>query len=76
MVDLVIEQELHRHLADLPVPQQQRVLDFARSLSMPGPRGVPGKSLLAFAGSIPAEDLAAMRAAIEADCERVDADGW
>jgi hypothetical protein len=33
-------------------------------------------SLLALKGSIPREDLAEMAAAIEADCERVDARDW
>jgi hypothetical protein len=76
VVSPVIEQELRRHLATLPAQQQRQVLDFARALSAVRPRGDRGSSLLAFAGSIPAEELADMRAAIEADCERLDADGW
>jgi hypothetical protein len=76
MINHSIEQELHQHLAILPIAQQRQVLDFARILSITQPHGVKGSSLLSFAGSIPAEELAQMQAAIEADCEQVDVDGW
>ena len=46
---------------------QQKVLDFTSALM---PRGVPGKELLRFAGTIPADDLERMTRAIEAECER------
>ena len=39
-------------------------------------RGVPGKTLLRFAGTIPADDLDLMERVIEEECEQVDADGW
>ena len=76
MLSPIIEQELHRHLTQLPVAQQRQVLDFARVLSMLQPKGVKGSSLLSFAGAIPEEDLMQMQATIEADCEQLDADGW
>lgn len=76
MVDSLIEQELHRRLADLGVDQQRKVLDYARSLSTLTPVGVPGRSLLEFAGSISSEDAAEMKAAVEAGCEKIDSDGW
>ena len=76
MVDSVVEQELRRRLADLPAHQQRKVLDYARSLSAPRPAGVPGRSLLVFAGSIPDDDAAEMKKAIDADCEKIDADDW
>jgi hypothetical protein len=76
MIDPTIEQELHRQLALLPMEKQRHVLDFARILSNAPPQGVRGSSLLSFAGTIPAGDLAKMKAAIEADCENVDIDGW
>ncbi len=76
MINPGIEQELHRHLALLPAAQQRQVLDYARILSITQPQGVKGSSLLAFAGTIPAEELAQMQTAIEADCEQVDAHGW
>ena len=39
-------------------------------------RASHGAALVALKGSIPREDLAEMAAAIEADCERVDARDW
>jgi len=40
------------------------------------PRGVPGTTLLKFAGTIPKEELRLMEQSIDDDCERVDADQW
>ena len=74
MVSADIEKELHRQLEGLSVSQQQQVLEFARSLKAPR-QGVPGASLLPFVGSIPLDDLERMKAAIEADCERIEDDG-
>ena len=71
-----IEEELHRHLAVLPIAQQHQVLDFARNLSLTQPQGVKGSALLSFAGAISVEELAQIQAAIEADCEQVDTHGW
>ena len=71
-----IEKELHRHLDLLPASRQRQVLDFAKKLSTMQLRGVPGSSLIAFAGSFPTEDLAQMQAAIEADCALADVRGW
>lgn len=56
----------------LPLPDQERALAYVRSLeraATPGP-------LLAIIESIPAEDLGRMTAAIDADCERIDASAW
>jgi hypothetical protein len=76
MISPNIEEELHRHLALLPIAQQRQVLDFARILSLTQPQGAKGSTLLSFAGAIPTEELAQMQAAIEADCEQVDVHGW
>lgn len=59
----------------LPGAEQARVLEYAKSLARPR-RGVPGKDLLKFAGTISLEDLEIMRLAIEEGCERVDPDEW
>ena len=64
MISSSIERELHSHLALLPADQQRQVLDYARSLTLKI-RGVPGSSLLSFAGCIPADELAQMQTAIE-----------
>ncbi len=55
-----------------------KVLGFARELAARHRRGIPekGGALLAYAGSIPKEDLAEMRRAIEEGCEKVDEETW
>ena len=40
------------------------------------PRGVSGKSLLHFAGSINKTDLQLMKEAIDNDCGQIDYQGW
>jgi hypothetical protein len=71
-----LEQELLDQISQMGAEQQQRVLDFARSLATPEPRGVRGKDLLQFAGTIEADDLRLMAEAIQEDCEKVDLDEW
>ena len=56
--------------------EQQRVLEFARALATSRPRGVAGKDLLRFAGTIPKDDLKMMSVAIEEGCEQVNANEW
>lgn len=59
----------------LDLPRDQRVVvHLERESELPP--GTPGAKLLALAGSIPAEDLREMEAAIEEGCERVNEDGW
>lgn len=71
-----IENELRTVIHHLLLPQQQQVLEYARSLANLPLRGVPGASLLRFAGTIEADDLELMKQAIEAGCEKVDEDEW
>lgn len=76
MVDAVIARELSTCLEQLQVEKQRLVLEFARTLTSPSPRGVSGPDLLRFAGSIDEADLESMSRAIEDGCERVDVDEW
>lgn len=76
MVDRSIESQLVNCLGTLPVNQQRQVLEFALSLRSQPMTGVPGSSLLRFAGAIDAADLDAMSAAICSECERIDRDEW
>lgn len=77
-----IEEDVLRHLKALPADQQQRVLDFTRTLGAASshqssvPAGVAGKALLHFAGTIELGDLRQMAQAVEEECERVDASEW
>ena len=64
--------DIAARLRRLPPGQQRAALAYVATLE----RAAEPPSLLAFAGSIPAADLVAMTAAIEADCERVDAADW
>lgn len=71
-----ITQQIIRQVDQLPLDFQRRVLDFAQALALSLPRGTPGKQLLRFAGIIKPDDIEAMTRAIEAGCEKVDADEW
>lgn len=72
MISSVLEKALHQQLDDLPPRQQRQVLDFARALASSKVRGVPGRQLLRFAGTIEADDLQLMAQVIQGDCEKVD----
>ena len=75
MSDYVIEQVVSR-LRQMPKGMQQQVPSFTEKLQASLPEGVPGRSLLAFAGAIRADDLRLISEAIEEGCERVDSDEW
>lgn len=68
-----IRDNLITQIDKLPHDLQLRVLDFVKALT---PKGVEGKSLLRFEGSIPANDLQLMSKAIEEGCEKVDISEW
>jgi hypothetical protein len=70
-----VEHEIVRSLAKLAPSQQRQVLDFVRFLTRT-PSGMPGASLLTFAGTIAQSDLAHMQQAIERDCEQVNLHEW
>jgi hypothetical protein len=76
MVDSQLHAELVKQLDHLSLPQQQWVLEYARSLlsssSTPRGRGIPGAELPKFAGTISPEDCKKMMDAINAGCEHVD----
>jgi len=76
MLSPLVEQELHQQLEVLPVNQQRQVLDFARALAATQPQGVPGQSLLSFAGTITASDLALMSQAVQEECEHINLQEW
>ena len=66
-----------KHLEVLPFNLQSQVLHFVQSLDNPITiRGVPGRQLLQFAGTIHTEDLQLMRQIIEEGCEQVDLNEW
>ncbi|MCR4309208.1 MAG: hypothetical protein NUW14_04195 [Deltaproteobacteria bacterium] len=73
MLNIIVKKEIIQQIGRLDYEHQRRVLDFARALAVTGSKGVPGKQLLSFAGSIPADDLKAMKQAIEDSCTGIGA---
>ena len=67
-----VPEEIAARVRRLPAAQQREALAYVETLE----RASQGVALAALAGSIPPAELAAMAAAIEADCERVDASDW
>ncbi len=76
MATASIKQYIDDQLDQLPLEQQRRVLDFARSLATPKPQGTPGRLLTRFVGALSPEDAADISRAIEAGCESVEKDAW
>lgn len=76
MNNSVIEGKIIRKLQELEEAQQLQVLDFTESLVQKQKLGVPGKSLLSFAGSIPEEELELISQSIEKECSKIDIDEW
>lgn len=64
--------EIAARVRRLPPAQQREALRYVTTLE----RAAQPPTLTAFVGSIPADDLAVMTAAIEADCERLDGADW
>ena len=73
MINTDIKENLIAQLDKLPYALQLRVLYFAKAII---PKGVDGKSLLRFEGTIPADDLKLMSKAIEEGCEKIDINEW
>jgi len=71
-----LDDELSELYEELPAPQQQRVLEFVRELLTRQLPGLPGTTLAAFGGRIPADVLQQMQVAIEEGCETVNVSKW
>ena len=69
-----VKDQINEQVDRLDEAQRRQVLEFARQLAPVA--GVPGRSLMRFAGSIDAADLEAMSRAILEGCEKVDTNGW
>jgi hypothetical protein len=67
--------EIVKHLTNLPDNLRQQVLEFIRSLDGSA-RGVSGKEMLRFVGTITREDLEIMSQEIEKECGRIDLNEW
>jgi hypothetical protein len=56
-----VKAQVMAQLDILPEDLQQQVLEFVQALQVFTQRGIPGKELLQFAGTIPLDDLELMR---------------
>lgn len=74
--DEQLKRSVMEQLDALDTEDKIKVLDFSRELAVRRRSRDKGGSLLAFAGSIPGEDLAEMKLAIEEACETVDEETW
>ena len=68
--------EIEKQLETMPEQTQKQVLSYVKSMPSPKPKGIPGKDLLHFAGTLSDEDAAEMIKAIEEGCERIDENEW
>lgn len=74
-----IAQQILEEVERLPLTRQQEVLHYLRGMvpdDAVTPKGVPGRTLRKYIGSIPKDDLDIMKRVIEEDCERIDPDEW
>lgn len=65
-------EELAARIRRLPDRERRWALAYVEGLE----KAAAGAGLIRFASAIPERDLQVMAAAIEADCERVDAADW
>jgi hypothetical protein len=70
------EEEITQQISQLTPKQQQDVLKLVQSLNARPSRAERRQAILNLAGSIPKDDIEIMKSVIEADCERIDTDGW
>ena len=63
-------------VSTLPESLQQKVLEFVQALKTSERRGVHGKELLRFAGTISPDDLQIMQKVIDDDLGQVDVNEW
>jgi hypothetical protein len=72
----VLVAEAARHMAHLPYALQEKVLSYIKELMPSAARGLHGRNLLKYAGTISCGDLQTMSEAIEERCGRIDRDEW
>jgi hypothetical protein len=68
MDPISLKKEILRRVNTLSYELQCKLLEYIDFLTQKLPKGVPGKQILKFAGSISQEDLQAMEKAVEDSC--------
>ena len=76
MVEVTVKEQVLNDLEQLSPEMQARAAWLVHALVEAGPRGIPGRDLLGFAGAIDAVSIREMEEAIEDGCERIDPEAW
>lgn len=76
MVVPAIKEQILNDLDRLSPDQQKRAAELVHGLVSPLPKGVAGRDLLRFVGTIDDVSAREMIEAIEEGCERIDQDEW
>lgn len=76
MLNLEIKKKLLEDLKRLTFDSQKKVQEFAHALLITQNKGKAGKELASFAGILTPEDSRELKRIIDAECERVDINGW
>ena len=76
MVIPAIKQQILNDLERLMPEQQRHAAELIRGFASTLPKGIAGRDLLRFAGTMDDESACQMTGAIEEGCERVDLDEW
>jgi len=76
MSNINISRQIISELNCLSPEQKKRVLDFTKNISKPSLRGVSGKKLLRFAGSMTGREALRLKKIIREGCENTDAANW
>jgi hypothetical protein len=70
MNEAAIKLQITKRLEKLPIELQKQVLDFTEALVSSTPKGVKGKHLLKFSGTISEEDANSMIQTIGKNCKK------
>jgi hypothetical protein len=76
MISPGIKKKLLKDLDKLPIDMQKKVQDFAHTLLVSQPKGVPGKDLLKFSGILESNISENIMSEIETGCGVVDDRDW
>ncbi len=77
MSEAEFRHELLEEIEHLQPDQQERLLAFARELTVSKiPDGLSWEEMRKYRGIISREEAEAMKKAIEEECERIDPEGW
>ncbi len=71
-MDTSIIDRVSEQMKLMPQEKQIMVLEFVKNVAASTPRGISGSQLIKFAGTIPPDDIKAIRKAIQQDCKQIN----